>query len=303
MKALPFRIAITFLLISIASEAQFQDRLYPIPELTDEMRAEIDLKDGSVEDWSEVLGEPTFTALDFATAPTWSGYDPASFDFRIWLAWHNVGNHLFVAAEMVDDFVHEHSGDRSESRVVGDQHVSIYVDGDGSGGSILIDNAGGLTYRMEQAQWYGAFPGTYNNDNNVSLFPSSSHADWMYQLPFADGGGAVVSSQPHFGVVEFFVTPFDRLIWDDQEKSIISDLFPQKTIGLGLELYDIDGNKNNLESVFFLFGFESEMWGESDPLQSSDLLARGFLAEAGSPVDDTVVNSVPWAHIKASLSE
>ncbi len=93
---------------------------------------------------------------------------------------------------------------------------------------MLIDNASGLTYPMEQAQWYSAFPGTYNNDNNVPLFPGSPHADWMHQLPYADGGGAVVSSQPHFGVVEFYVTPFDRLIWDDQEQSIISDFFPEK---------------------------------------------------------------------------
>ncbi len=303
MGALPFRIATTFLLIALTSEAQSQDRLYPIPELTDEMRVEIDLKDGSVEDWSEVLGEPTFTALDFATAPTWSGYDPASFDFRIWLAWHNVGNHLFVAAEMVDDFVHEHSGERFASTpgvVRGDQLVSIFVDGDRSGGSLLIHNASGLTYPMQQAQYYEAFPGTYNNDNNVSLFLVSRHTDWVHQAPYADGGGVMIDSQPHFGVVEFYVTPFDRLIWDDQEQSIISDLFPGKTIGFGLELGDVDEDYNTIESVFYLYG--SGMWGD-DPMKSSDLLARGVLTEAGNPVDDTIVNSVSWARIKASLSE
>ena len=60
-----FFIAFPILLTAIALEAQWPDRLYPIRELTDEMRARIDLRDGSVEDWEEILGEPTLTPLDF----------------------------------------------------------------------------------------------------------------------------------------------------------------------------------------------------------------------------------------------
>ena len=47
MPALPLFIAIPTLLTAVSLEAQFQDRLYPFIELTDEMRARIDLKDGS----------------------------------------------------------------------------------------------------------------------------------------------------------------------------------------------------------------------------------------------------------------
>ncbi len=44
----------------------------------------IDLTDGSVADWYEVLGEPALTASDFY----WLNYhyDPSELDFRIWLA-------------------------------------------------------------------------------------------------------------------------------------------------------------------------------------------------------------------------
>ena len=89
MQPLSFGIALPMLLTALRLEAQFQDRLYPFAELTDEMRARIDLKDGSVGDWAEVLGEPTLTPLDFVTSPWAYGggeYDPSSFDFRIWLA-------------------------------------------------------------------------------------------------------------------------------------------------------------------------------------------------------------------------
>ena len=83
MRAPRFLIAIPILLTAVCLEAQWADRLYPFTELTDEMRARIDLKDGSVEDWLEVLGEPTVTPLDFVTSPWYSGYDPSSYDFRI----------------------------------------------------------------------------------------------------------------------------------------------------------------------------------------------------------------------------
>ena len=65
MKYIPWRVAIPILLAGASLEAQFQDRLYPFVELTDEMRDRIDLKDGSVDDWLEVIGEPTLTPLDF----------------------------------------------------------------------------------------------------------------------------------------------------------------------------------------------------------------------------------------------
>ena len=267
---------------SVSSEAQFSDRLYPVFELTDEMRKKIDVKDGSVEDWLEVFGEPTLTPLDFLTAPWASKYDPSSFDFRVWLAWHHGGNHLFVAAEMVDDFVHEHSTDRNflsgQGVAQGDLFVWFFVDGDKSGGSLTIDNSLGLTHPMQQAQYYSAFPGTYSNDNNLKLTKVSSLTNWVHHPPYADGGGALVDSQPSFGVVEFYITPFDRLIWDDQENSIITDLFPGKTIGFALELIDVDENKMSLRpfTVFsdqvpngifgtLTFGLKGIFWEQKPP--------------------------------------
>ena len=306
MQYIPWRVAILILLTGASLEAQFQDRLYPFVELTDEMRDRIDLKDGSVDDWLEVLGEPSLTPLDLALYPNWGyQYDPSSFDFRIWLAWHHGSNHLFVAAEMVDDFVHARSNDRftfGPGITDGDLSLWFYVDGDRSGGSLEIDNASGLTNRMEQAQWYGAFPGSYEDGTNVyTPGVSRDDPDWVYRPPFADGGGAVIDSQPPFGVLEFYVTPFDRLIWDDQDQSIVSPLIPEKMIWFGLSLSDVDEDKWSFESVHELWG--SDEWWEQDDFSSSDLWARGILVEAGNSIGDSAVNSVSWAGIKASLSK
>ncbi len=230
MRTIPFFLAIPILLTVLSLEAQFPDRLYPFAELTDEMRARIDLKDGSTEDWLEVLGEPTFTPLDFLTFPP-DSYDPSSLDFRIWVAWHDATNHLFVAAESVDD-IHVSMDEDWESNPLPsvDASVWFYVDGDRSGGAIFDDNFSQEVPRdMVQAQLYSAFAKTYTNESNVTLVNIS--APWVRNVPYADGGGLIIESQPVFSVVEFYVTPFDRMIWDDPEQSIVSDLFSGKTIG------------------------------------------------------------------------
>ncbi len=240
MPPLSFRIATSILLATLSSEAQFQDRVYPFTELTGEMRARIDLKDGSVEDWLEILGESTLTPLDFITSPWFSEYDPSSYDFRIWLAWHDASDHLFVAAEIVDD-IHLITYERENDVGLGpngDASVRFYVDGDKSGGGPLWEAH--AENNMQQAQIYSAFARTYNNDSNVGLFEVSLYAPWVHKVPYADGGGTIVDSQPILSVVEFYVTPFDRLIWDDPEQSVISDLFVGKTIGFALFMADVD---------------------------------------------------------------
>ena len=203
--------------------------------------------------------------------------------------------------ELVDDFVNERTYDRSESGGLrgSDLSVAIGVDGDRSGGNLQVDNEAGLAYPMEQAQWYEAFPGTYDNDNNLLLRSVSRHTDWVHKPPYGDGGGAVIDSEPSFGVVEFYVTPFDRLIWEDQAQSTVSSLFPGKTIGFSIQIVDVD-DADEFESMHGLFGIE-DGW-EQGGFNDSDFWARGILIEAGG-TEDSAVTGVSWARIKASLSK
>ena len=93
-------IAIPILLTAACLEAS-GNRLFPFTELTDEMVARIDLKDGSVEDWLEVVGEPDID---------WTGFCGLSVRSLVVMTvasgWprHGASDHLFVAAEIVDDF-------------------------------------------------------------------------------------------------------------------------------------------------------------------------------------------------------
>ena len=48
-----------------AAPAHIGDQIYPFYELLDEDLHRIDLTDGSIEDWYDVLGEASLTAADF----------------------------------------------------------------------------------------------------------------------------------------------------------------------------------------------------------------------------------------------
>ena len=111
MKPLLTAFAIAGLLLGLAgsSYAHQGPRVYPILELSDEDLAQIDIMDGSIDDWLAVVGEPTMTALDFYAL---GSYHPADLDFRIWLAWHDHTDRIYVAMERADD-VHVNEYDRT----------------------------------------------------------------------------------------------------------------------------------------------------------------------------------------------
>ena len=73
------------LLLAGSALAHAGGRVYPIPCLTDGMLADIQLDDGSVDEWYDLVGEPTMTLIDFADETWGSELDPSDLDFRIWL--------------------------------------------------------------------------------------------------------------------------------------------------------------------------------------------------------------------------
>ena len=116
------------LLLALATSAGAHsgERLYPIPELTDEMLERIQLNDGSAEEWYDLVGEPTMSLVDFSLYGTIP--DPSDLDFRIWLAWHDDPDRLYVAFLGSDDLYFESpfSGH--------DIELQLAIDGNHSGG-------------------------------------------------------------------------------------------------------------------------------------------------------------------------
>ena len=310
MKPLLIAVGVAGLLLGLvsSSEAQQSDRIWPIFELTDEDLAQIDIKDGSIWDWEEVVGEPTVTAWDFRTpSDLGAPYDPLSMDFRIWLAWHRSTSHIYVAMERADDhYINEYGTD--EYNVVQGQHdssIQFWVDGDHSGGEFLFPD--GEDDRYQQAQRYVAIGEVHGISPHVSIPWFNQSEDWFTYPPYTDGGGGSFGENPTISVTEFYVTPFDRLIDNSPEESVVSDLYPGKIISFAIEVYDVEPEPRRFTSLHYLRARE---WGECQPngnkyasISSSDCFAVGLLLGPGGeiPPGISAVESITWARIKATF--
>lgn len=127
------------LLVGLAGTAwaHIGARVIPIFELSDEDVAQIDLKDGSIEDWENVLGEPSLTTPDFGINSLIGdgvSYDPSDLDFRIWLGWHQPTERIYAAMETVDNvYVNQYRGRKIDGIPFGIDFMDFAVDGDHSG--------------------------------------------------------------------------------------------------------------------------------------------------------------------------
>ena len=290
-----------------SGEVHSEDRIYHILELTDSDLNTIDVKDGSVFDWQDVLGEPTLTARDFLTSPIFGPYDPGDLDFRIWLGWHDASDRLFVAMERVDDvYINILKQDGSlEVLVIQDSSIFFLVDGDHSGGQFM--GFGGDTPWSRHAQWYSAFAETFDNGPRVFLPPQSftGTGRWFYAPPYAEGGGTSFGENPTFSVTEFYVTPYDLFVSTSADDSVVSDLSPGKIVGFLIMVLDTDTDTGEIKSIHVL-GREGIEFNEVGfpHWESAENFADGLLVgSGGSPPGGTAVESVSWARIKASLSE
>ena len=121
------------ILAAPGAHAHVGDQIYPFFELLDEDMDLIDLTDGSVDDWLEVIGEPSLTASDFHFDN--GGYDPSDVDFRIWLAWNQSTSTLWIAMERFDDlYFNLYDGEETWKMYVWDSNIRFMVDGDHAGG-------------------------------------------------------------------------------------------------------------------------------------------------------------------------
>ena len=315
MRPLLMAIGIAGLVLGLAgnSEAQQSGRIYPIFELTDEDMSLIDVKDGSVEDWEVVVGRPSLTALDceaYEGSPRYAtrlpSYDPPDLDFRIWLAWHDATNRIYVAMERADD-IYTNLFDRShdpamKTMTIYDGSMYFYVDGDRSGGQWVGLGTNEEEERFlnhQQAQGYKAIAETFDEGPKLDLLqrPPYELEQFFLTPPYADAGGGVFGERPTISVTEMYVTAFDRLEWNSAEQSVVSELYPGKVIGIFVSVFDNDSDDNTAPGVTHTLLPVSVVPGQLD---DSGLFAPAMLVGLGRKIpDDSAVESITWARIKA----
>ena len=289
------------LIFAPAAHAHVGDQIYPFYELLDEDLDRIDLTDGSVEDWVEVVGEPSLTASDFFWL--FGSYDLSELDFRIWLAWHQGSGTLWVAMERFDDlYLNNYDGAGLHEMVGWDSSIAFMVDGDhtaGIYGQLLGINCEQCTeeqvlWNHRQAQrWMAIAEAPGGGD----ILDYDGASDWVIREPYAAAGGGVIGESPATSVTEFMLTPFDDLIYNDEAGSKASDLYPGKVIGFSMSMLDFDGS-----GAFDVEVSLSGKWGE---MINADLFSDGLLVGAGedpSRYDDvSAVEPASWGRTKAAL--
>ena len=278
---------------STAALAHQGDRIFPFFEITDEVLELIDLHDGNIIEWEELF-EPSLTPLDFTIAHDRSrvSFDPSDIDFRVWLGWNDTYNRLYVAVQAADDSymvrvkINQDQGD----------WVGLKVDGDHSGGPYRWFSGPNYRDSMGPAQAYIA-PSLWDMDRPVGLLYDPDGFEWVNFLPYIDGGKGAVGGNPVFWAVEFFVTPFDAMIWKDQESSVVSELEAGKVIGFFLQVVDLDMNSKSV-------GFTTNaafLDHEGNPSESADYFSDGVLLGAEEFLEGSAVQPSSWGLIKASF--
>lgn len=299
-------VLVALLTISPSAHAHVGDRLFMFFELTDEDLAQIDLHDGSAEDWREVIGEPSLRAVDFFINPLAGDapdYDPADLDFQIWLGWHQATGRIYVAMESVDNvYINEYKenlGSQADNWSLPNSSDSMVfmLDGDHSGGEYDLafdDFENREDWRQAhhaQAQAYGAIART-SGSRYVDLLP---FLGWFSLPPYAEGGGGVVGEAPTISVIEFYLTAFDNLIKESQTEAVVSTLLPGKVIGFSIHIGDFDRPK------VVHAGYLLPPLGRS--IVTADLFADGLLVGKGQAPEISVVESDSWGRIKASFGK
>ena len=292
------------------AEAQESERLYPFVELTDADLAQINVTDGSIDEWKDLLGEPTLTPLDFQTRPDKAPYDPADMDYRVWLAWHGATHRLYVAIERSDDiYINNYEGGDAKpicAAMMGhDSSVGFSVDGDASGGKYTFsrneikDRDEHRLLENQHAQIYNALGDISGGGSHVCLGFQTLYGDedWFQLPPYAEGGGASFGAQPTLSVTEFYVTPFDRLIWNSPEESVVSALSPGTLIGFMLSIPDIEAEGELARGYHSIRA--QDQWSGSN--FNADSFARGLLVGPGGELPDSAVESLTWGRIKATF--
>ena len=287
-----FIAAVLLLLLPQPGIAHIGDRVFSIPYLSAYDLATIEL-DGYVEDWKELLGEPTLTPFDFnpfyhAALTSYAGYDPSSLDFQAWVAWTD-GGKLYVALEAADNLYRDY--DDPTDHYFSD-HIVLEIDGDHSGGEYVFLRSSGFNPRnVAQAQYYEVKAYSEQQHQLIAIPFGGRPREWMARPPYAAASGTVLGERPTYWIVEFYVTAFDDVLTRGPEESVISTFQPGQIIGLDVGVFDWDDSDTRM-AQFYLHDPEDEM-----ALQGADSFVDAILLGP----DRTAVENDTWARIKAAV--
>jgi len=298
-------LGIILMLSGLCAAHQPTDVTYQIVGLTDTDVAAIQL-DGNLGDWRTILGDPVLTGEDFFADPNvgdGAAYNPADLEFNVWMGWHQPSGRIYVAIERIDDFyINAYAGGN-----LGDlwrhDSVEFMVDGDHSGGDYSEVADPGWTAEEQMlndnrtAQHYLAIA---DDPDWQHIGYQGAGGGWVNAPPYTDGAGISIGSDPTHSIVEFYVTPFDDLIWNDPGASVPSTLAANEIIGFNIAIPDFDTDPGTYHAFHTLAG-QPQTWRYADRFTDGLLLAAvdpnpqiesvSFYREAVFPDEPVIIHA------------
>ena len=269
--------------------AHIGDRIYLLFELSEADLADIDLRDADITDWEDVLGDASLDPTDFYQDPNvgdGAQYDPADLDYRIWLGWNGNLGTIWMGTERIDNsYINKYAGGNSGSLWRHDG-IEFRIDGDHTGGDYTGSADGNWTDEEKDlnnnrtAQHYLAIGDTPDGRHVGDL---GKGTEWVNSLPYADGGGGSTGDGPTTTIIEFFVTPFDDLIWNSPDDSKPSPLFDGKIIGFDIVVPDFDTAPGDYQAFHTLSG-QVTSWRYAERFVDGRLVSAG--GDAGTAAED-----------------
>lgn len=116
---------------------------------------------------------------------------------------------------------------------------------------------------------------------------------WFVEPPYASGGGGSFSEQPFLSVTEFYVTPFDELVWDDPAATKVTDLRPNGRITFQLTIPDYDA-PDERNGVWLSFPATGGVMSDTERHTDGILVPRGRDAQEGGGAP----RALSWAAVK-----
>jgi hypothetical protein len=291
--------AFTLGIVSRAS-AHIGSEVYLFFEIADEDVSEIDFNDGSLDDWIDLVGDPSLDATDFFADPgvgDGAPYDPADMDYRIWFGWNSTSSTIWGAMERTDDvYVNEYAGGNLSDLWKWDSVIEFMLDGDHSGGEYGFNatNCEGCTeeeinlVNNRQAQQYLVIAEAPDGKQAGYL---GAGQGWVNDVPYSLGGGTAFGDSPVTTLVEFYLTPFDNLIFNDPAASEATNLVAGNTIGFQISVpdWDVAGTYHAFHTVT----------GQAATWRYAERFADARLVGVGG--DITAVEESSWGRVKASF--
>ena len=285
--------------LATGASAHIGDTIYLFYEIPDADVADLDLKDGSVDDWLDIVGDPAVDATDFFADPgvgDGAPYDPADMDYEVWFGWNESTGTLWGAMQRTDDvYVNEYEGGDLGSLWRWDSTIEFMFDGDHTGGEYGINsgNCEGCTQHEidvlnnSQAQQFTAI-GEAPDGRHVGY--QGKAQEWYLVLPYTDGGGGASGDAPVLSVTEFMVTPGDQLIYNDPDASVFSTLTTGTIVGFQISIpdWDVVGTYH----AFHTLTGQEATWRFAERFADARLVGG---------TGGTAVEENSWGRIKASF--